>query len=565
MQVRKVIAFQNTHARALLLVFAVSVCTLFLIGNRGSSRGFFYEDDFDNLANARQVELSYYFFALVRPMIAPDSVFRPVPDFYYYVMSRVAPLHFPPYIRIIQAIHLGNVLMVWLLARSLGASRLGACAATLLFAFHAAMFQIYWRPMYVFDLVCATFVLLTVLTYLRGGLLLSLVFFWLALKSKEMAVFLPLVLIAYECFFGKRRWLRAAPFLAISTLFGLWALAYNVHRDDAYSLRFSPAAIWTCTLYYAEKLVSAPAWIGLAAIAVIFIFARHRLVRIGLVTFFSLMLVLLVLPGRISGAYLYTASIGLALAIAALTRPVWLAVFFAFWIPWNYRQLRVERKAELAAADERRTWFTVAQQFVKTHPQTDTFVYEMSPGTLGSFGISGALRCLRPPYERIYVADAESPDRFAALARPNLAVLIWDPFWRTLDVKPREPDTAFLTLNYTAPLWQLGEGWIGLDRNFRWMAPHAVARLDRPKDATRFEITTARPRELPDGVHTTLRVSVDHREIGTANISEADVRTFRFDFNPGAAGTVEVELDASPGFQDGTRTLALPILSFGFK
>src|SRR5579862_473406 len=154
MPVRRLISLHNTPTRPLLLLFAVSVCILFLIGNRGAYQGFFYEDDFDTLANAREVEPSYLLFALMKPMTSPDSVFRPVPELYYYVMARAAAFHFQPYVTVIQALHLINILLVWLLARSLGAARLGAGAAAVLFGFHAAMLNIYWRPMYVFDLVC---------------------------------------------------------------------------------------------------------------------------------------------------------------------------------------------------------------------------------------------------------------------------------------------------------------------------------------------------------------------------------------------------------------------------
>ncbi len=71
---------------------------------------------------------------------------------------------------------------------------------------------------------------------------------------------------------------------------------------------------------------------------------------------------MLVLPGRLFGAYLYIPLIGLAIAISATTRPVWLALFFAVWIPWNYHQRRIDGRAELAAANQRRAWFRPVTQ-----------------------------------------------------------------------------------------------------------------------------------------------------------------------------------------------------------
>ena len=60
-----------------LAAFAVIVTGLFLIANRAAYRGFFSDDDLDNIANARGVELSYYGPALVKPMIAREPCPNP--------------------------------------------------------------------------------------------------------------------------------------------------------------------------------------------------------------------------------------------------------------------------------------------------------------------------------------------------------------------------------------------------------------------------------------------------------------------------------------------------------
>jgi hypothetical protein len=548
-----------------LIAGAVSLIILFLVANRGAYRGFFSEDDFDNIANARAADFGYYVQRLIKPT-STDTVFRPVPSLYYYVMARAWPLRFGSYLFVIQMIHLLNVFLVWLIARTLGAARLGAFAAAVLFAFHAAMMTIYWRPMYVFDLICATFTLLTVLTYLRGPLFLSLVFFWLALQSKEVTVFLPLALLAYEWFFQKRRWKRVEPFLAISAFFGIWALVYNTHRDDAYSLRFTVSAVRECAQFYAAKLILGPARVGMLVLAIAALFARNRVVRLGLVTFVALMLVLLVLPGRTSGAYLYTASIGLAMAISTVTRPVWLAVFFAFWIPWNYRQLRIDRNSELSAADERRLWFTPVADFVKTHPDVDAFVYQNHPATLGSYGVSGALTVLHPVESKLLIADAESADQNAALSRPGCALLLWDPYRRIMHIMQREPDAAYIALTYVTPPWQLTEGWIGIDYSFRWIGPHAVARLARPPGTRTFEIAAFVPNEyLKIFAQRRLTVSLNHKPVGTAVFDKFAPETFRFALAPEQAGPVEVELDVSPPTPDPAGPRGLPVVGFGFK
>jgi hypothetical protein len=552
-----------------LLIFSICLVSFFFIANRAAYRGFFAEDDLDNIANARAAELSYYGKTLLKPMIARDSVFRPIPGLYYFAMARTARLQFTPYVAAIQWIHLINVLLIWLLARTLGASRLGASAAALFFVFPAAVFTVFWRPMYVFDLICATFCLLTLLAYLRGPWLLSIVLFWLALKSKELAIFLPVALLAYEWFFGKRRWIRVAPFFAVSALFGIWALVYNVGRDDAYSLRFTPAAVWSCIQFYAPKLVLGPAWAGIAAILAALLFARNQLVRWGLVTFFSLMLVLLVLPGRIAGAYLYAPFIGLAVAISAMKRPAWIVVFFALWIPWNYRQLRLDRRAELAAADERRGWFMPVAAYLNRHPETNTFVYHDRPETLAVFGVTGALKSLRPPEEPPVVVDAESPEGIAALANPHAVVIAWDRASRTARVPPRQSDVAYIRMDRTAPLWQLGEGWLDINETFRWIGPHATARLNRPMDAKTFEVITYVPGVYLDAVHKgSIAVGLDHVPIGKGALDKDGQAAFRFAIPPGKAGPVDVEFDVAPAMKDpagGTKVYGIPMIAFGFK
>ena len=87
--------------RALLLIFALGVVSLFLIANRGAYRGFFTGDDFDNLANAREVEISYHGKALLKPRLVGDQAFRAAAHFYYYAMVRLAGLRYRPYVAVI--------------------------------------------------------------------------------------------------------------------------------------------------------------------------------------------------------------------------------------------------------------------------------------------------------------------------------------------------------------------------------------------------------------------------------------------------------------------------------
>jgi len=547
----------NRPDRAAWLGFALAVIILFFVFNSRAYKGFFIDDDFDHIANARSVDLSYYGRALIKPSLGADATFRPAAHFYYFVMARTAGLNFRPYIAGIQILHLLNVLLVWMLVRALGAEALGAAAAALLFAVHMAVFKVHWEPMYIFDLACGTFTLLCLLSYVRGRVILSLICFWLALKAKEVAIMLPLVLLGYEWWFGGKRWRRLIPFFAISAALGVMALVFNVHRDtnSDYTLRFTPAALWKCARFYAGQLVLAPAgarYVGFAGFAILALpfFIRDRRVRFGVFSFVCLLGLMLFLPGRLFGAYLYVPLIGLAIAISAATRPVLLALFFAVWIPWNYNQLRVDRRAELAAADERRAWFQPVANFMSRHPETDTFIYDGAPDTLAHWGVKGILRNLRDN-RPVTVTWVDASEVKVDLERPHVALLIWNPAFHTLRVVPRAPDVSYILLSPLAPRWQFGEGWIGEDQNFRWTEAHATARLLYPSSARKFEVVFWVRQIYLDSTHKgRLQIAFDHRPVGTAALDKADLNTFRFDVPPGMDHPVEVEFDVSPALKD---------------
>ena len=127
-----------------------------------------------------------------------------------------------------------------------------------MFAFHMALFEAIWKPMYVFDVLCGTFCVLSLLAYSRQRWILSFVAFWLAYKAKEVAVMLPLVLVCYEYWFGKRRWLRLAPFFLVSLSFGIQGILLNPNQDNDYTFRFTPAALAKTSVFYADRLFLVP-------------------------------------------------------------------------------------------------------------------------------------------------------------------------------------------------------------------------------------------------------------------------------------------------------------------
>src|SRR5690348_7062647 len=185
----------------------MAAAVLFLILNRAAYKGFFQADDLDTLGWASLAPVGVFLKGLVSLRFSPTN-FRPTGYFYYHAMAATAGFDFPKYLIPLHVAHLLNVWLLWLAARHLDLGPVAASAGAFFFGFHAVLFDAWWKPMFVFDILCTTFCLLTLLLYLTNRWLLSLLAFWLAYKSKELAIALPAVLLCYEMFLGEKRWKR---------------------------------------------------------------------------------------------------------------------------------------------------------------------------------------------------------------------------------------------------------------------------------------------------------------------------------------------------------------------
>lgn len=413
----------STATKIALCVFFVALAIFFLHANRGAYHSFFSDDDFDHMGNAREADAPYYLRALALPRLGGEVTFRAAAHAYYWIMVRTADIDIQKYIAGIHAIHLVNTGLVFWLAMMLGAAPAAACGAALLFTFSMATFDVFWNTMYIFELACTTFILASMLCYLGGRLILSLIFFWLALKSKEIAIALPVVLLAYEYWLGERKWKRVLPFFAISLLLGVQAMRDNAGRDNDYSLRFTLAALSKTTKFYSGELLFIP-WAGLSILALPLLF-RNRKVWFGVLMFFAFFAMMLVLPGRLFAAYFYLPLAGLAIALSAVKRPAWLLLFFAIWIPWNYSHLRILRRAHLKSADERRFWFRPVAVFAEQNPEIDTYVFDGAPANFAAWGVIGALENIRitSPTRTRWIHD---PDAAELMKAPRYGLILWD-------------------------------------------------------------------------------------------------------------------------------------------
>ncbi len=561
-------AARRLAAGAAFLAFAL----LFLIVNRGAYQGFFHGDELDNVQWTRYLTTADWLRGFLLPKYYPQN-FRPAGHLFFNLLGRGVGLNHPWYVLAIHLLHLFNVWLLWrLLRRRLRVTAWAAGAGTLFFAFHMALFDALWKPMYVFDVLAATFSLLCLLSYSgsgRAALPLAFLFFWLATKSKEMTVMLPAALAAWEYWFGARRWRRLLPFLALSLALGTQALLVNATRESEYTLRFSAPEILKCVRYYASRIFLLP-YAGLFLSAVPFLL-RDKRAYFGLSFFLVLLAPMLVLPGRLFSAYLYVPTVGLAMVAAtaaARLHPAWVVAFYLLWLPFNHASLRAQRREALSLADENRRYVTKLEKIVAENPGADAYIYDGVPAALQMWGLGAALKYFARRGD-VALYSAESSNLEKNLREGSGAVLLsWDPVLRELTAFSRpsgEPDVSYIQVSRHAPVWQFGEGWYSLTGHFRWCRPYATARLRRPPAANAFElVVNMGPPPLGEPIRA--RVFLNGRLVGSAELPRGSGwHTVRWTLPDDAPGTVRVEFRTDPPFvADRERPLGLAIGAFGF-
>ena len=406
--------------RAGLILFFL-LAAVFLVLNRAAYRGYFQDDDINSMAWTRWNPAFKYLKGALTPIYSHS--YRAVGFYYFHVTGRAFGLDFPKYVAVIHAIHLLNLR---LLMRRMGSPPLAAAAGCVFFAMHAALLDAVWKPMYVFDLLCGTLCVASILLWARGRWILSFVSFWLAFMSKELAVMLPLVLVCYELWFGGRRWLRLAPFLAASLSFAVQALLLHPDQAGDYTFHFTLDTIATTAPFYAGKVFLTP-YLGfllpLGAVT-----ARNRRTWFGLAMMGLFLFPLLWLPGRISSAYCYLSFTGLAIAMAGIAehaKPAAIAIFFLLWLPADIYWLNAQRDETLRQDRDAREWITTLGKFANTRPAVTGFVYKGMPETFHIWGVEAGVKYFYRLLE-VTVPPVDSPEGAQLLKNGRVAILNWD-------------------------------------------------------------------------------------------------------------------------------------------
>ena len=145
------------------------------------------------------------------------GVYRPMGGMFYLPLLYAFGWNPVPYHVVLLLILLGAALLVYRFAGLLGSGEVAAALAALVACYHAGLSMLYYNTAFIYDALCGFFYLAAFVFYARiraRGRLLSaretaafLGLYLCALNSKEMAVTLPVMLLAYEWFYRERpRW-----------------------------------------------------------------------------------------------------------------------------------------------------------------------------------------------------------------------------------------------------------------------------------------------------------------------------------------------------------------------
>jgi hypothetical protein len=326
---------EQKSARPQRLTFALLILAYFLYFNWEGLWAHFAADDMMNMHHYWQMGMG----RLVLEQFMPwRGSYRPMAGLFYMPLLSAFGLNPVPYHAVMLAILAGNLYLMYRFARVAGAGELQSVLATLIVAFHSGLSVLYYSTAFIYDVLCFTFYMAAFLCYARiraqgrplraGEIALVLGLFLCALNSKEMALTLPIALMAYEFFCAP----QAAPLSLPIVLSGAMSALYlfgKVFGPDALlsAAGYHPVFTWH-QLFAAEKtymgelfLSQGFGWHGVVALWLLLLYLawrrRRPVLRFCYVFLMLTPLPIVFLEGR-SGACLYIPLAGWAVFAAVV-------------------------------------------------------------------------------------------------------------------------------------------------------------------------------------------------------------------------------------------------------
>lgn len=299
---------------------------------------YFVQDDFFLLTISKAYNLTDF----LRFFVPATGVvwYRPLSSqIFFFICQSLFGLNPLPYHLLMMLTHLLNIYLVFLFAREISKKENFALISSFIYGVSSVHFiTLAWLSTYSF-ILGPTFVLLTILCYLRKKYYKSLLFFVLGLLTSEVVIWTVIPLFIIELIYHKSRLSTAAfsrlpPFLlTLVVLFFVRNVLFPVEYVNAYSLVINPLVSFSLLKFYFYRTVGIPMLIKnmpnnsfkiiilSLSTAVILIqlfnafFKRHslKLLLLSLIIYISFLSIFLVLPNHYSPHYLSFALIGAAL------------------------------------------------------------------------------------------------------------------------------------------------------------------------------------------------------------------------------------------------------------
>ncbi len=323
--------------RAQKLMAAGSLIAVYFLALTWRGLGaWFTGDDLTNIQFLHGFGQRPFAMLLVHCAVVITPEYRPLGGAVYRILYALFGLEPLPFRLFCYALLLLNLFLAGLFVFVLTGSRINALLAALIFAVHTSMGGLYFNTGTLYDILCFTFGVASLILYvhvrLNGAVLagrrfiLFLILYGLALDSKEMAIAWPALLISYELVFHRAAESRRGRFLPIATISVVAALYGLVKTQVPNQMSMTPAYVPHLSLpYMAEQLnhyywlllwnrpvQTIPLLVSLAALLALAIALRSRAMVFGLLFANLALLPLAVIPGR-SGFALYIPYLGWAL------------------------------------------------------------------------------------------------------------------------------------------------------------------------------------------------------------------------------------------------------------
>ena len=335
---------QPLESRKLALLTALFILLFFIFFSYSGLFAYFtFDDGTAVVEDQRHFEVSMWR-NLLNVLTVFTTAYRPLGTFFWRPLYAIFGYNPLPYRIVMQLILALNFGLAYVLARRLEVTREAAVLTTLIFCYNASMADLYYDTCTVTDAICFTFYALACMAYVlgrqsrnvltRNRIIGVMVFYALALDSKELAVAIPGILTIYEALYHYRdlrdnqKALRVGGVLL--AMFVIAAIYLKVKVADlgqnaAYRPHATVGFVVKNVAHYVRTLLYIPetaantrrAWLILAGFMAVAMLVRSRAAIFGVLFFVTAVIPVAVIPGR-GGYCAYIPYFGLALAAGAI-------------------------------------------------------------------------------------------------------------------------------------------------------------------------------------------------------------------------------------------------------